>query len=736
MGHQDTNFLNLFTIGFLLIHTGVEMKKIISILLIQIFLFVNILINAQSIYEPVDISKAKFDLKEMGTMWTFDAIPFDYFEKTYGFRPSEEWLEDVMKSALQFTNGCSAAFVSEEGLIMTNHHCARNVLLSLSPKGENYLRDGYYAGTMKEEIKVPRLYVDQLITITDVTEEVLGAFRSGANDAEKIKNRSNKISEIENKFSQQTGLVCKVIELYKGGKYSLYTYKRYSDIRLVMAPDFQIAATGWDWDNFTYPRYELDFMFFRAYENDKPVKTNHFFKFSAKGAEEGEPIFVIGRPGGTQRLLSVAQLEFFRDKQYKYTLEMFNELYNVSYELFQAHPEKFDEMLNSVLGVGNGRKSFAGRYLGLRDELIMAKKRDFEKNLIEKVYADPVLKIKYGHIWASIKSAIGETSDYIDEYFTLSMAQRFRNSYSIAAQSAITFAYQMKLPEDKREKRFSKDSLSITLEKLYPRNVDQESDKKTLRAMINFINSVLGSEHFVTKEIFAGKKGEDAVNYFLSNSFLSSKEGFVKFLNESKPDQILNSNDPMIALINYATSKLNELDPKYREVQSTLSVLNQLLGEVVFSVYGNQIPPDATSSLRISDGIIAGYEYNGTLAPGKTTYFGLWDRWYSFGKKAYPWGLHPRWQNIPEEFDLSVPIGFASTNDIVGGNSGSSVINRNKEVVGLVHDGNLESLAGDFIFLESNNRTVATDSWGLMEALKFVYKTDRLVKELEQGKIE
>ncbi|MDQ7817679.1 MAG: S46 family peptidase [Melioribacteraceae bacterium] len=711
------------------------MKKIKNILLIPIFLFISILLNAQTIYEPVDLSKVKFDLKEMGTMWTFDAIPFDYFEKEYGFRPTQEWLDYVMKAALQFTNGCSAAFVSADGLIMTNHHCARNLLLPLSPKGENYLRDGYYAGTIAEEIKVPEVFVDQLTMIVDVTDEVLQSFRSGTTDAEKVKNRSTKISEIENKFSEETGLVCKVIELYKGGKYSLYGYKRYRDIRLVMAPDFQIAATGWDWDNFTYPRYELDFMFFRAYEDNKPVKTEYYFKFSDKGAEEDEPIFVIGRPGSTQRLLSVAQLEFFRDKQYKYTLGMFNELYNVSFELFQAHPEKLDEMLNSVLGVGNGRKSFAGRYMGLRDELIMAKKRDFEKNLIEKVNSVPELKSKYGHIWESIKNAINETNDYIDEYMALSMAQRFRNSYSLAAQNAITFANQMKLPEDKREKRFSKDSLKVTIEKLFPRNIDHERDNKTIRAMVNFLNSVLGTEHYVTKDLFGGNKSEDAVKYFLSNSNLSSKEKFVKFLKESKPDQILNSKDPMIGIVNYATKKLNELEPKYREVQATLSVLNQLLGEVVFSVYGDQTPPDATSSLRISDGRIAGYEYNGTLAPGKTTYFGLWDRWYSFGKKAYPWGLHPKWQTIPEGFDLSVPIGFASTNDIVGGNSGSSVINRNKEVVGLVHDGNLESLAGDFIFLESNNRTVATDSWGLMEALKFIYKTERLVNELEQGKI-
>lgn len=708
------------------------MKRIKNILLIPVFLIVGTLLNAQSIYEPVDLSKVKFDLKEMGTMWTFDAVPLDYFEKAYGFRPSEEWLEDVMKSALQFGGGCSAAFVSEDGLIMTNHHCARNVLLGLSPKGENYLRDGYYAGTMEMEIKVPRLFVDQLITISDVTEEVLQAFKSGTTNEEKIKNRSVKISEIENRYNKETGLVCKVIELYKGGKYSLYGYKRYSDIRLVMAPDFQIAATGWDWDNFTYPRYELDFMFFRAYENDKPVKTDHFFKFSAKGAEEGEPIFVVGRPGSTQRLLSVAQLEFFRDKQYKYFLAMLNENYKNAFEQFEAHPEKFDEMLNSVLGIGNSRKSIAGRYLGLRDELIMAKKRDFEKDLIAKVNGEPALKAKYGHIWPAIQSAINELNGFYNEYLALGL----RSPFITLAQDVIKYANQLKLPENEREKKYGKDSLSITIEKLFPVNFNIDAEKRNLRASVSYLNVILGGEHFITKELFGSKKGVEAVEYFLAASNLTSKEKFDKFIKGNTPDQILNSNDPLIKFVNYVTMKRAELDPKNREIQNTLAVLNQQLGEVIFSVYGNQIPPDATSSLRISDGVIKGYEYNGTLAPGKTTYFGLWDRWYSFGKKPYPWGLHPRWQTIPEGFDLSVPIGFASTNDIVGGNSGSSVINKNREVVGLVHDGNLESLAGDFIFLESNNRTVATDSWGLMEALKFIYKTDRLVKELQSGKID
>jgi len=350
-------------------------KKLLVLLLAGLM---SLQINAQSIYEPVAISKVQSSLNEMGKMWTFDAVPLDYFEKEYNFRPTEDWLEDVMKSALQFGNGCSAAFVSADGLIMTNHHCGRQILPALSPDGKDYLRDGYYAENLSDELKTSNLFVDQLINIDDVTKEVLDALKSGTTDKERVQKREAKINELEKKYSDESGLICKVIELYHGGKYSLYQYKRYTDIRLVMAPDFQIASSGWDWDNFTYPRYELDFMFFRAYENDKPVKVEHFFKFSTKGAEEGEPIFVIGRPGSTLRLITVAQMEFLRDKNYKYNLSLFNEIYKVYFELFQKYPDRYSELLNLVMSWGNARKSYAGRYMARCDEFIMAKKKEFE----------------------------------------------------------------------------------------------------------------------------------------------------------------------------------------------------------------------------------------------------------------------------------------------------------------------------------------------------------------------
>jgi V8-like Glu-specific endopeptidase len=569
------------------------MKKLIFIsFLLVLFSFLALNINAQrTIYKPLDLSKVEFSFDDFGSMWTFDAVPLDKYEQKYGFKPSKEWLDHVQKSALQFGRGCSGAFVSADGLIMTNHHCVRGRLKDIEKEGENLMRDGFYAQTLQEERKIPGMYVEQLISITDVTEAVHKAMAKGKTDSARIALKNKEIEKLEKKYAKKTGLTCKVVMLYNGGKYSLYAYKRYNDIRLVMVPDFQIAATGWDWDNFTYPRYELDFAFCRAYdENGNPVKVKNHFTWSKKGATEGEPVFVIGRPGNTDRLLSVNELKYYRDVLYPPILTMLNERYHKAFAAYEAaSAENKARALNTMLSVANGRKYYAGLLLALNDEYIMAKKEDFEKKLKAHVKDDPELYAKYGTIWGELDKII----------------EQLKNN-----------------PENKGELR------------------------------------------------------------------------------------------------------------------NKMAVLNQKLGRLIFDAFGNQVPPDATVTLRISDGVIKGYEYNGTLAPGKTTYYGLWDRYYSFGQKDYPWGLHPRWQKVPEGLDLSTFIGFASTNDIVGGNSGSSVINKNGEVVGLIHDGNLESLAGAYIFLEENNRAVATDSWGFMEALKLVYKTDRLVYELEYSKMK
>lgn len=690
----------------------------------------------RNFYNPMAVEEPKFEFSDLGKMWTFDNVPVERFKQLYGFEPTEEWLEDVQKSALQFGGGCSAAFVSADGLIMTNHHCGRGQLPSLSEEGEDLLRDGFYAKTMAEERKVPGLFVDQLMFIEDVTQQVIDAINSAETDSSKIENRNKMIAELEKTYSEETGLICKVVTLYYGGKYSLYGYKRYNDIRLVMAPDFQIAATGWDWDNFTYPRYELDFAFYRAYdENNEPVKSEHFFKFSKKGAVEGEPIFTVGRPGNTDRLLTVEQLNYFKENVYPQLLVLFNGVYDAYMEMYNRHPEREAELLNGVMGWGNARKAYAGRLAALKDNYIMSKKIDFQNYLKEKVNSNPELRAKFGHIWEAIANAVEELKSISTEYYA-SRPYSFANSiYFSTAQKIIKYANQMQLPESKRSSEYTGKSADELAAEFLPTNFDKELNGLMLKGYLNTLTKILGNDHPVTKKFAKQLQAENGIEEIIKSSQITDTKKLAGFLQKS-PSGILKSNDVFISTELYMQKKFKELSPKVNEVNNTLQALNQQLGEALFAVLGDKISPDATSTLRISDGVIKGYEYNGTLAPGKTTFYGLWDRYFSFGGKTYPWGLHERWKTPPAELDLSTPIGFASTNDIVGGNSGSSIINKNAEVIGLVHDGNLESLAGYVIFLPENNRAVATDSYGLMQALKYVYKTDRLVKELENGSIK
>ena len=695
-----------------------------SYLLFLLMISCSYIYGQLSFYEPMNIDTVKWSFDDLGKMWTFDNVPVNTFEQKYNFNPSQDWLDDVQKSALQFGGGCSGAFVSADGLIMTNHHCGRNELHTVQQDGENILKNGFYAESLMQERKVENLYVDQLILIENVTDEIKLFMKNGTTDDEKIRLRNKIKDSLTTKYEEETGLKCRIVTLYHGGKYSLYGYKRYDDIRLVMAPDFQIAATGWDWDNFTYPRYELDFMFYRAYDEEgHPVKTDHYFSWSREGAEDGEPIFVVGRPGSTDRLYSVQQLEYFKNYIYPLALKGFNAIYDAYYKEYQKYPES-DELLNKVMGWGNSRKSYAGRLAGLNNNFIMQKKNDFQKDLISKVNSDAELNAKYGHVWGSIESVINELSQYSVQN-TINRFSRFiKPVYYKMAEQMIYIAEQKKLSNEEREEDYKDENLKALINKIYPKDIESDLEDNILEANIKFINGIAKSDNYLIINVFEGMEGKKAVHELKSKSDLLTKEGYLKIA-KMDADEIFSLDDPFIKYVLFIKEESEKISPKVTELNNTLSVLNELLGEVVYSVFGNRIPPDATSTLRISDGVIKGYEYNGTIAPGKTTYYGLWDRYESFNKKTYPWGLHERWKTPPVELNLSTDIGFASTNDIVGGNSGSSVININKEVVGLVHDGNIESLAGHTIFLEENNRTVATDSDGLMMALKYVYKTDR-----------
>ncbi len=669
-----------------------------------------------------------------GKMWTFDFPPMQYFDKAYNFKPTQEWLDNARMSALRLP-GCSASFVSEDGLVMTNHHCVRGALDRVNKEGENLPEHGFWAATLEEERKVPNLYIDQLVLIEDVTDEVKAAFESGKDDDEKVKNRQAKMKEIEKSYNEKTKLNCSVVTFFNGGKYSLYGYKRYNDVRLVFAPETQIAFYGGDYDNFTYPRYDVDCAFYRVYDEDgKPLKTKNYFKWSKEGAKEGEVIFVIGNPGRTSRLFTISQLEFYRDFAYPYSLTLLDNLTKVYSDFLKNHPDKKLKYQSQLFGFANSQKAYTGYLGGLRDAYLMAKKRDFEKTFKNSVMSKPNLKSKYGSIWDEIAELQSEKAELFYKVNSYNMRGLGRSIYFSLASDLIDFAEQMKLPEDKRGPRYKGAALDTLKIKFLPVEYEEDLQIPMLAAQLDMMKSAFGTSNKTFNQLLGNRTPNTAANELVKSTIVINKEKVDELLN-GNPDDILNSKDPFISFVINTKEGAIKLREKYSEIQSKESAKIQPLGNALFEIYGTSLPPDATFTLRISDGIVKGYEYNGTIAPPITTYYGMYDRYHSF-KGMSDWYLPERWKNPPAEFDLSTPLNFVSTADIIGGNSGSPLINKNLEVVGLAFDGNIESLPGNFIFDDTKNRTVAVHSAGMLEALQDIYKADRMVKELVSGKIE
>ena len=677
------------------------------------------------------VKAGKFDT---GKMWTFEYPPLKYFKSAYNFQPDEAWFQHVRMSALRFANYCSASFVSADGLVMTNHHCARQSLTEVAKEGEDLHESGFIAPTLQDERPVPGLYVDQMVLFKDVTDEIIDAINQGKTNEERAKIENDKIAEIEDREAKETGLKVSITPLYNGGKYSLYGYKRYTDVRLVFAVEDQMGFFGGDPDNFTYPRYNLDCSFFRVYdENGKPLKTDNYFKWSEKGAAVGEPVFVVGNPGNTDRLNTVAQLEYARDIQYPRTISLLTTLSNMYKDMLKKDPSRKAELEDRIFGFDNSIKAITGILEGLRDPVLMQKKRDFEKNFKAAVDADPKLKEKYGDLWNKIAGIRKQLAEISNKNFALSMNRFTTPQYFFIADQIIDIANDLKKPENERNELYVGDELNKTLESLIPENFDYDMNNTLLAQKVDALVEAFGSNDPLIQKFTGGKKGQEAVKYILDHSKITKLDD-IKALLAKGPDEVLNSDDPFIYFVLNTKDKADEYAAKVKELTEVESSYSQELGVALFDVYGTSIPPDATFTLRIADGVVEGYPYNGTYAQPFTTFYGLYDRYYGQGK-VFPWNLPDRWATPPAGLDLSTPFNFVSTNDIIGGNSGSPVINEKAEIVGLAFDGNIESLPGNFIFTTEQNRTVSVHSLGMWQAIDKVYKLKRLSDELKNGKI-
>ncbi len=702
-------------------------NKIQSYIVLLTFVLLTKITLAQTYYgiNPDTVKAQKFD---MGKMWTFENPPLDYFEKEYGFKPSDELLEKFQKSALKFGNGCSASFVSEDGLIMTNHHCVRGNLPTIQTGEENILRDGFYAESLDKERTIPNLKVEQLLLIKDITEQIQSAMDEGKTDIEKLELRDKKIDELKSEGAKTNPeLTFKVISLYNGGKFSLYGYKVYNDIRLVFVPELFVAKLGGDPDNFTYPRYGLDCAFLRAYENGKPIKTDFYFNWSEEGVVEDQPIFVVGNPGGTDRIFTMAQIEYERDIKYPMVVGMFKEMYSIYYKMVNETNAEDFKLIARLYSFGNALKVYQGTYKALLDPFLVARKKDFEKSFRESVKNDNELNEKYGNIWNEIETSRNQARVDAKKIYAYTI-NFYSPQYLFIAKNLVDYANQLK------ENKITKEKFDSLTTKLFPEDLNEDLQKQLLVIQLNILKNNLSADNKLVNDLIGTKSIEEAAYEIIAKSNLISKEKLLS-LTDGGYERILNSTDPFIYYVLNTQDELKKMQDENQARVDREEILNQALGEALYKVYGDAIPPDATGTLRLADGIVKGYDYNGTRAPIKTTFYGALDRYYSFDKK-FPFNLPKYFEDLPEEFDPSTPLNFISTNDIVGGNSGSPVINVKGEIVGLAFDGNIESLPSNFIYTTEANRTVCVSALGMMEAIRDLYKANQLGNEIKNGKLE
>ena len=665
---------------------------------------------------------------DLGKMWTFDSPPNDFFRKTYNVNADEKWFDEARLAALRFADYCSASFVSANGLVMTNHHCARESGTGVARKGEDLNATGFYAKTLAEERKVNGLFVDQLVKIQDITKPVQDAMTgAGASEQAQLQAREQSFEAIKKEYGQKPdwkGLELQTIVFYNGGRYSLYGFKRYTDVRLVFMPELQLGFFGGDYDNFTYPRYALDCSFFRVYDNGKPLKTTHFFTFNPDGIRDGEPVFVIGNPGRTERLKTVAELEFDRDLQTPATIQF---LKNRSAAL-QVYNEtaKSDSVMNEIFSYENSLKAYGGQLGGLQDAVLLARKVRFEKQFQAAAKAKN-LPADQLDTWAEIATNTAQLRSIFKDAQYLSPGEQQMGELMTFANVATQFSELLaSRPQDAERAR----ELMIT-----PIVKNRALEEAYLAAHLTEAQMALGNDDPYVKAALTGPDGKtrtpsQAAAYLIKNTKLTDP-AFVSELT-TRPNAAGMSADPMLALARIGFPRYLTAARLARQLTQKQEVLRGQLGRMLYDVYGNAVPPDATFSLRINDGVVKSYNYNGTVAPIKTTFAGLYDRNYSFNDK-FPWSLPARWKNPPTAL-LNQPMCFISTNDIIGGNSGSPLINKNREAVGLAFDGNMESLPGEFIFVPDANRTISVHTGGIIAAMRYIYKADRLITELVGSK--
>lgn len=663
-------------------------------------------------------------------MWTYDNFPSDAVAAKYGFAPTQEWLDHLRLSSLRIARGCSASFVSPDGLVLTNHHCVIGCVEELSTPAENLVDEGFYAPTLEQERTCPNFELNQLRRITDVTERIHKATegKEGKAYAEAL---SAEISRIETECAKSEDVRCDVMALYNGGLYHLYEYKRYRDVRLVWAPEASVGFFGGDPDNFQFPRYNLDAAFLRAWEDGRPAKTEHFLRWSRVGAREGDLAFVSGHPGATSRQLTVAELEAERDHGLPERLFYLAELRGMLTEFQNRGPEQRRTAGTQLFYVENSFKALKGRWQALVDPALLQRKRDEEAKLRAWVEADPERRKKFGGAWDAIAETQRENRRLIDEHAMVEGNRRgalgFRSQLFHYARLLVRGAEERTKPTEQRLREFGDANLPAieqALASTAPVHADLEIAQ--LSFSLTKLREQLGPDHPIVREVLDKDSPESLAKKLVEGSRLGDPKVRMELWQGGKK-AVDASDDAMIAFARRIDPLARKVRAEYEaRIESVVRANASAIARARFEAYGTSTYPDATFTLRLSYGQVKGWMENGEPVAPLTTMAGLFER----ATGAEPYALPERWWKARSKLDLSTPMNFVTDNDIIGGNSGSPVVNSRGELIGLLFDGNIHSLGGEYGFDPATNRAVAVHSRAIVESLDKVYGARRIVDEL------
>ncbi len=662
-------------------------------------------------------------------MWTFDNFPKATVTSKYHVAIDQSWLDAVRGAAVRLSSGCSASVVTRDGLVLTNHHCVRDCAQNLSTSTTDYVKDGFAAATREDEKLCAGMQAEILSSISDVTAPVLAAV-AGKKGQDFVKARDAAIADIEKKgcTGREATFRCQVITLYQGGQYKLYAYRKYSDVRLVFAPEVQTAFFGGDPDNFNFPRYDLDFSLVRLYENGKPVATPDHLRWNAAAPAAGEPVFVVGNPGSTSRLLTVEQLETLRDVGFPDTLATLSELRGRLTRFGEESAEHARISDDLLFGIENSFKAYRGREEALTDPVVMNAKRAADKALRGKATADPKLSREIGDPWSDIAKVQTVRRALYFPYTYMEARAGVGSRLFQYARTLVRAAEERAKPNGERLREYTDSQLPLVEKRvLDPEPVYPDLEQLTVEFWLSKLRENLTADASGTKT-FLGTDSPEALSARLAKSGLSDP-AVRKQLWDGGLAAVRASDDPMIRFVLATDGASRAIRKDYEDrVTAPTDRAQEKLARARFLVYGTSIYPDATFSLRITFGKVEGWTEKATPVAPFTYFSGLWQR----ATGQFPFNLAPRWEAAKGKVDDNTVFDFVTDNDIIGGNSGSPAIDARGEVIGAVFDGNIESLGGDYYFDDRVNRTVVTSTAAITEALKKVYHRDALVKELTE----